>query len=228
MSIKFKPLLAIFICCIFVVSHISAQEDYNKHYIDVTSIEFLSDKRLEKQVDIANIDMHFLNAAIFYLTNIERVKASLSVLGFYDKLYRSASLHSEMMIKHDFFDHLNKKQRQWREPSERIFYFDDSYRAIAENIVENNLLDHEGSVLRYRTEYTSGGTLIYLDHKGALISYASYLSIAKRLVLQWMNSPPHRANILDERFNLLGCACEVDLEKVPVLIRCTQNFAGME
>jgi len=228
MSIKLKALLSIFILCVLRVSHICAQEHYNKYYTHVISTEFLSDKLLEKQVDVANIDMHFLNAAIFHLTNIERVKASLSVLGFYDKLYRSASLHSEMMIKHDFFDHLNKKQRQWREPSDRIFYFDDSYRAIAENIVENNLLDHEGSVLRYRTEFTSGGTLIYLDHKGELIRYASYLSIAKRLVLQWMNSPPHRANILDERFNLLGCACGVDLEKVPILIRCTQNFAGME
>lgn len=228
MSMKSKPLLLIFIHCILGVFHISAQEDYNKYYTHVISTEFLSDKRLETQVDIENIDLHFLNAAIFHLTNIERVKVHLPVFGFYNKLYRSASLHSEMMIKHDFFAHLNKKKRQWREPSDRIFYFEDSYHAIAENIVENNLLNHEGSVLRYRTEHTSDGSLIYLDHKGALISYASYLSIVQRLVLQWMNSPPHRANILDERFNLLGCACEVDLEKVPILIRCTQNFAGME
>ena len=228
MSIKFISLLSIFIGCVFGVSQIHAQDDYEKYYTSVISTEFLSDKRLETQVDITDADLNFLNATLFHLTNIERVKHGFSVLGFYEELYRSALLHSEMMIRHDFFDHLNKKQRQWREPSDRIFYFEDSYRAIAENIVENNLLDHQGSVLRYRTEYTSDGTLVYLDEQGTLIPYASYLSIAKRLVLQWMNSPPHRANILDERFNLLGCACAIDTQKIPVLIRCTQNFARME
>ena len=228
MIIKFKPSLSIFILYLFGVSHICAQEQYDKYYTNDISTEFLSDMHLEKQVDITGIDLHFLNAAVFHLTNVERTNAHLPVLGFYDNLYKSALLHSEMMIQYDFFDHLNKEQRQWREPSDRIFFFDDSYNAIAENIVENNLLDYEGSVLSYRTEYTSDGTLIYLDQKGAIIPYASYFSIAKKLLLQWMNSAPHRANILEERFNMLGCACAVDTQKIPILIRCTQNFATIE
>lgn len=228
MSMKFKSLLSIFILSIIGVSCIFAQEHYDKYYTNVVSTEFLSGACLEKQVDISDLEMHLLNATIFHLTNTERAKANLPVLGFYDKLYKSALLHSEMMINHDFFDHINQKQKKWREPSDRIFYFDDSYQAIAENIVENNLLDYEGTALNYRTEYDVDGTVIYFNSEGEHIEYATYLGVAKRLVLQWMNSAPHRANILDENFNLVACACAVDVEKVPVLIRCTQNFGKIE
>ena len=98
----------------------------------------------------------------------------------------------------------------------------------AENILENNLLEHEGEILKYRIVKNSDGTLLYLDLNGNEIKYGSYFYIAKRLVLQWMNSPPHRANILDNNLRLLGCSCAVDETKVPVMIRCTQNFGTIK
>jgi uncharacterized protein YkwD len=61
-----------------------------------------------------------------------------------------------------------------------------------------------------------------------VIENSTYMDLADRLVTQWMNSPPHRANILEKRFDLLACACEVDLDKTPILIRCTQNFGSFQ
>ena len=228
MLIKFKPSFSIFILCLIGVFNLRAQEAYEKYYISDVSADFLLDDNLNNRINLLNIDMHFLNAAVFHLTNIERSNADLPLFGFYDNLYKSAALHSESMIDYDYFDHVNRIQRKWRTPKDRILYFDSSYRSLAENILENNLLEHEGEILKYRTVKSSDGTLLYLDLNGNEIKYGSYFYIAKRLVLQWMNSPPHRANILDVNMRLLGCSCAIDETKVPVMIRCTQNFGTIK
>ena len=228
MLIKFKPSFSIFILCLFGVFNLCAQESYDKYYNSIISADFLSDNNLKNRIDLSDFDLHFLNAAVFHLTNIERSHEDLPLFGFYDNLYKSAALHSESMIEYDYFDHVNRIQKKWRTPKDRILYFDESYRSLAENILENNLLEHEGDVLKYRTVKNSDGTLCYLDLNGQEIKYGTYLFIAKRFVLQWMNSPPHRANILDVNMSLLGCSCAIDETKVPVMIRCTQNFGTIK
>ena len=228
MLIKFKPSFSIFILCFFGVFNLCAQEAYYKYYISDVSADFLLDDNLNNRIDLLNFDMHLLNAAVFHFTNIERSNANLSLFRFYDNLYKSAALHSESMIEYDYFDHVNRIQKKWRTPKDRILYFNSSYRSLAENILENNLLEHEGEILEYRTVNNSDGTLLYLDLNGNEIKYGSYFYIAKRLVLQWMNSPPHRANILDDNLRLLGCSCAIDETKVPVMIRCTQNFGTIK
>ena len=228
MLIKFKPSFSIFILCLFGVFNLCAQEAYDKYYNSVISADFLSDNNLKNRIDLSDFDLHFLNAAVFHLTNIERSHEDLPLFGFYGNLYKSAALHSESMIEYDYFDHVNRIQKKWRTPKDRILYFDESYRSLAENILENNLLEHEGDVLKYRTVKNSDGNLRYLDLNGQQIKYGTYLFIAKRLVLQWMNSPPHRANILYVNMSLLGCSCVIDETKVPVMIRCTQNFGTIK
>ena len=228
MLIKFKPSFSIFILCLFGVFNLCAQVAYDKYYKSVISADFLSDNNLKNRIDLSDFDLHFLNAAVFHLTNIERSHEDLPLFGFYDNLYKSAALHSESMIEYDYFDHVNRIQKKWQTPKDRILYFDESYRSLAENILENNLLEHEGDVLKYRTVKNLDGTLRYLDLNGQEIKYGTYLFIAKRLVLQWMNSPPHRANILDVNMSLLGCSCAINETKVPVMIRCTQNFGTIK
>ena len=228
MLIKFKPSFSIFILCLNGMFNLCAQETYDKYYISDIPADFLLDDNLNNTIDLLNFDMHFLNAAVFHLTNIERSNVDLPLFSFYDNLYKSSTLHSESMIEYDYFDHVNRIQKKWRTPKDRILYFDSSYRSLAENILENNLLEHEGEILKYRTVMNSDGTLLYLDLDGNEIKYGSYFYIAKRLVLQWMNSPPHRANILDDNMRLLGCSCAIDETKVPVMIRCTQNFGTIK
>ena len=228
MLFNFKPSFSTFILCLFGVFNLCAQEAYDKYYTRDDSADFLSDDNLKNRIDPLNFDMHFLNAAVFHLTNIERSNADLPLFGFYDNLYKSAALHSESMIEYDYFDHVNRIQKKWRTPKERIFYFDDSYSSLAENILENNLLEHEGEILKYRTVSNADGSVLYFDLNGKEIKYGSYFYIAKRIVFQWMNSSPHRANILADNLRLLGCSCAIDETKVPVMIRCTQNFGTIK
>ena len=124
---------------------------------------------------LLNFDMHFLNAAVFHLTNIERSNADLPLFGFYDNLYKSAALHSESMIEYDYFDHENRFQKKWHTPKDRILYFDSSYRFLAENILENNLLEHEGEILKYRTVTNADGTVLYFDLNGSFSNSIKYI-----------------------------------------------------
>ena len=89
MLIKFKPSFSIFILCLFGVFNLCAQEAYDKYYISDVSADFLLDDNLKNRIDLLNFDMHFLNAAVFHLTNIERSNADLPLFGFYDNLYKS-------------------------------------------------------------------------------------------------------------------------------------------
>ena len=72
MIIIFKPSFSIFILCLFGVCNLCAQEVYDKYYTSVISADFLSDDNLKNRIDLSDFDLHFLNAAVFHLTNVER------------------------------------------------------------------------------------------------------------------------------------------------------------
>jgi len=228
MSIENKSLFLIFISLFLGVSTICAQHQYDKYYTNVDAKAFLSDSLLDNSVEGASINIDLLNAAIFHLTNVERSHANLALFDFYGPLYLSASIHSESMIRYDFFDHINREERLWRSPSDRILYFESSYISLAENIVENNLLDYKGDLFSYRIDVDQNGDSIYFDVDGNEILYSTYKSLTNRLVKQWMNSRPHRENILNEGYRLLACSCAIDVKKKPIIIRCTQNFGSLE
>lgn len=228
MNIKFKPLFLIFMFQLVSAETNYAQQQYDKYYTNVDFTEFLSDTGIDKSVEGVALAIDLLNATIFHLTNVERSKAKLDLLDFYHPLCQSAQLHSESMIEFDFFNHINHKQKKWKTPADRIFYYDSSYIALSENIVENNLLDYKGDVLTYRISYNDNGEEVFVDSNDVEILYSTYRTLAERLVKQWMNSKPHRENILSESYELMGCGCAIDQDKRPIIIRCTQNFGKRE
>ncbi len=227
MMIKLHTLFLFFITTILTVSSLYAQYDYQDYYNKEISKDIKSHFRSNEKVNELHFDSLLLDALIFSLTNEERLSHNMSELNFYNSLYSSANLHSFLIIKHDFFNHINKKNKKWKTPSDRVFYFDDSYFTLAENILENNILAHQGDVLKYRIDYLEDSSIVYKDLNGQCIENLSYIDLAKRLVSQWMNSPPHRANILNDSFTHFACACSINIDRQPILIRCTQNFGGL-
>lgn len=226
MNTILKPLFSTIIL-LFTGATICSAQPYNKYYINTSTVNFLAEGILQESVNGKLINIHLLNAAIFHVTNIERSNSSLAKFEFNNNLYQSSQLHSNKMIKQEFFDHENKHEKKWREPKDRILFFEPNYTALGENILENNLLNYKGTVLNYRIKESENGELIYLDKKGEKIEFSTYIELANKLVQQWMNSKPHRENILNNSFSLLGCACAINPEKTPILIRCTQNFGRL-
>lgn len=226
MNSRFKTLFSTIIF-LFIGINFCNSQDYIKYYNEQSSNSFLNEIRLTESVNGEQINIELLNATIFHLTNIERRKNKLIELDFGAKLYLSAQLHSDKMIQLDFFSHTNKQERKWREPKDRILHFEQLYTALGENILENNLLNYKDKTLSYRIKELENGDQIYLNKKGEQIQYSTYLELANRLVQQWMNSEPHKKNILSNSYNLLACACAINPNKIPILIRCTQNFGRL-
>jgi len=115
---------------------------------------------------------------IFEKTNAIRTSRGLSELTQNDDMDQLAQLHSNNMVEHNFYDHVD---HQGKSPSQRADDLNFEWRRIAENIAQ--VPWHE-NVLK------CGNT-------------RSAESISECVVEGWRNSPGHYANMIGE-FDQLG------------------------
>ena len=164
-------------------------------YARFTPETFRQHPPAQRVLDRATLDYELLSAALHYATNAERTKKGLAPLAYSRGLRDAAFEHSRDMAVADFFSHDNPKDSAKRTPWQRMAAKGVAGGYRAENIAKN----------------TAAGS--------------TYLSVADALVKQWMNSPGHRANILNPKLTRLGCgahACRCP--KFHLL--ATQNFAS--
>ena len=115
---------------------------------------------------------------IFEKTNAIRTSRGLSELSQNDDMDQLAQLHSDNMVEHNFYSHVD---HQGKSPSQRADDLNFGWRRIAENIAQ--VPWHE-NVLK------CGNT-------------RSAESISECVVEGWRNSPGHYANMIGE-FDQLG------------------------
>ncbi len=171
-------------------------------YNNYTYESFSDFRSSDSIIDTENIDTELFCAAIFYATNKERVTEGLPAFEYYYNLECSAQLHANDMVTRFFYAHENPFEPQKKTPSDRMALFDITSGSRSENI----------AVIGVNPEDT-------------------YNSLAQRLLIMWMNSPGHRANILDQTLFLLGCgaAFYYDKENADLpCFKCVQNFCSMK
>jgi uncharacterized protein YkwD len=148
-----------------------------------------------------------LEAKIFILVNNERVNHGLKPLKTDSKLTLIARAHSLDMAKRDFTGHVNP---DGLDPTGRakkagykteIIYADRIRKGVGENIAEHQTGVEENGVVTYNLEDVS--------------------KVAPLLVTGWMNSPGHRANILNPDYTKVGTGASVSSDKK---VRVTQVF----
>ena len=169
-------------------------------YGDYTYETFRDFKTFESIVDTENFDTELFCAAIFYTTNIERINEGGTPFEYYYSLECSAQLHAFDMATRFFYSHENPHDPQKKNPADRMAIFGITSGYPGENIAV--------AIVR------PGDT---------------YSSLAKSLLVQWMNSPGHRANILAEEFEFLGCGAALycdSLDNNHPKVKCVQNFWG--
>ena len=226
MNINLKTLCLTFIW-LSSTSYISkAQEALNNSYTELNSGISLDDPLLKTTVDPTNFNFELINAALFHLSNRERTKKGKKPLLYYNDLEKAAKIHSTEMAKHHFFDHINPKNKKYKTPADRIFIFNSDYRTVGENIVANNLIKYTGETLEY-TISKRNGTTVYLNSEGKELEYTNYIDLALKLTSQWMNSVPHKKNILNSDYKLVGYYCVLEKTDLFTKIKCTQNFGSL-
>ncbi|KPQ18851.1 MAG: hypothetical protein HLUCCX10_04665 [Algoriphagus marincola HL-49] len=161
-------------------------------------------------LDPSDIDYPLLHAAVFYVSNEYRAKQGLPTFRYSYKIEKLAADHAHDMVKHDFYGH-QSKIRNKRNLRDRFQIVGLNPPLIAENISATAGIDYEYGKRIYPP--TSPGEYIYQGKKPESVPYHSYISYAKEIVQLWIDSPGHRANLLNPRLNQMATGCAIYPEK---------------
>lgn len=203
---------------------------HSDYYSGYNLDTFFSIVPLQQRIPKLFVKLDLLNAAIFWQTNRERLKHNLGLFQYHKKLEQMATLQSSQMREHNFFDHENKFDSRYRTLSDRLESVKDEnfngFMSYAENIADCPVIKANES---FTYSFKNGIVHLY-SMDGKEILPFTYSEMAKSVVDAWMNSPGHRANILNPTYCYLGCGC-VPYEKKSngysiTYFKLTQNFGG--
>jgi len=194
-------------------------------YQFISHKNFRSNPLFSRTIDFEDLDYSLMHAAIFFVTNETRVKNDRRPLAFALALERAAYHHSKYMVEQNFFSHENPFSNRRNTTDQRAKLAGISNPFIAENIATHFGIRYKPGTPVFRID-TEQGTFSY-SPDGPLIPHHTYLSFAEAIVAQWMNSPPHRANILAQDALQLGCGVyfyhDKNFYNMPTF-KATQNF----
>ena len=163
-------------------------------YEKYNHLNFSKLEEINQTINLDKIDYPLLHAVIFFLTNKERAKRKKEILSWNKNLEIAAFNHSKMMAELKFFSHSSKIKKR-KEPEDRAKIAGITNPFIAENIA-----------------------------KTPVNSKDTYLSLSKKIVSQWINSPGHKSNILNKEALELGVGVFIIKESEVNYVYATQNF----
>lgn len=204
------------------------KKDYYSYNID----SFFAIAALHQQISNLFVDIELLNASIFWVTNKERIKYNLPQFNYHKKLKEMATIQSEQMRIHNFFAHENPFDAKYRTLNDRLNAVKDEcfygFNCYAENIADVPIIEANVQLIIE----TRHGVAHFFKINGTEIIPYTYLEYANTVVNAWMNSPGHRANILNRDYIHLGCGCakydKTDSSCSILNFKLTQNFGGKE
>lgn len=168
-----------------------------------------------EKIDARNVDYSLLQAAIFFYTNQFRASKRLQPVAFQPNLGNAAAFHTHEMGEKRFYDHINKKDRDNRTAMDRARNYGYSGGAIGENIALEFLLNYKAEAYYWHENTPNGICYYYTNDNGARKGYVpahTYLSLGKSIVQAWINSPGHRANMMNKEFKYLGVGVYLEPE----------------
>lgn len=189
----------------------NAQDWTSESYRNYDETTFYRIEALYEAIDFNEINFPLLQAAIFYLTNEERKKAKLQPFEFKSEIETVASGHAQDMVKYGFYSHTSKIRIK-RTVLDRFHLEGLNPEFFGENICSTYGLQYQ-SGRKVNPPYPSGEFTYAFTSKREVIPPHTYLTFAKSVVKLWMDSPGHRQNILNPKFQMLGCGARVYREK---------------
>jgi len=172
-------------------------------YGEVTPAEFAKRDDVQQPIDPQNFNAKLLSAAIFHRTNAVRVQHDLPALTYSAKAAVAAQKHSEAMATGGYLSHETPNKKKNLSPYERLQNQGLMPQFTAENIAYNFLLRYQ-SGKPFFTREKNGKTLYSYAPDGKALQPHTYGSFAADIVQQWMDSPPHRKNLVSAEPTQLG------------------------
>ncbi|PQO23039.1 hypothetical protein C2I36_10065 [Rhodobacteraceae bacterium WD3A24] len=147
----------------------------------------------------ADHDARLLDAAVLAEANYHRCRAGLAPLRPAAGLAGVARRHSRWMARVQRMSHRSRLQGL-ATLRQRLDASGLSIRRGAENIA----LAYRFRLAGQRLRRSEPARCVFVDTSGQRLSPHSYASLARRIAADWMNSPDHRANMLDPRLTRAG------------------------
>lgn len=160
----------------------------------------------------AGLNVTAIARTVHRFVNEERQQRGLQPLAYDTELERIARYHSEDMATNRYFAHVSPDDETMNDRYERFDYEcrvstgENSYLTGAENIAYT---------YAYQSVNTDRGIVSYDGNETA---------IASGIVRGWMNSPPHRKNILRSEWNNEGIGIYIHDGENGTRVYATQNF----
>ena len=180
-------------------------------------------KRHTQPINVKSPDQSAFHEAVLHYVNLERCRNGRVPFASDGRLAKMAAGHSDGMARTRTFSH-KVPRSGYTTMKERLSRAGVKWRAAAENIAKNFVYSINGKPISTKT---GGKCVFYYAGSGKQVPKHSYASLAQAAVAQWMNSPGHRKNIMDRRFNRTGAGLAVDTKSATCgEVYLTQNFAN--
>lgn len=155
-------------------------------------------------ISLDSFDAARLSDAIFRETNQVRRQLGLRPFTRLNQLDRAADIQASSNALGGAAIHGNLIH-EWATPFDRVVNVGLRPNIVSENAAMLPLLDFDVSKGYYERK-TPEGTVIVAAQTGRVAHAHTYASFAQAIVRAWMNSPEHRANIVNPRLRVLGCS----------------------
>ncbi len=190
---------------------------------DIPAGDFWRQPALDERINSAEFNRELMARAIFHETNRVREKLGLRPFEAFPKLDDAADLEAALGKVSQPPSHTNPFPMIGT-PLQRVQYVGLKPRAVAENIALLTIYDIDpnigvGSTVRDgRRQWVNSGTL-------AELKPATYRGFAAAVVEAWMESPDHRANLVNPALRYLGCSVQPTTSLMGVAgLFCVQVF----
>jgi uncharacterized protein YkwD len=194
----------------------------------VPDIYQLPEEEVEEFEDLStvvgpdSIDMELLEWAVFVETNNERERLGLSPFAFEPKLRKVAQLHSREMIELSYFEHVSPVEKN-KTVKQRVARGGIRSGVAGENLAIHPMKRTQDIVFTIADPQEQSAKLKWRN-KGSKYTYREF---AAELVNRWMQSPPHRNNIVNRSFRYLGVGAEQTKIENTDVFYVTQNFTTL-
>lgn len=165
-------------------------------YEEHTIVSFYKLDAIRQSVNPDSIDMHLLNACLFFACNKLRAMYKLPPYKMEENLKCAASIHSYQMAQHHFFDHTNTFEPSLKTPEDRLKICGIQYSYDGENC-------HR----------------VYISEKEV-----TYIELAQQVIESLFDSPPHRSNMLNKGFKYGACGIAIEKTGNDIYLLVTQDF----
>ena len=181
------------------------------------------ERRFKLSIDFEKPDYQVLNDAIFLATNEARKFESQRPVQRNQKLEQAASSYAKRQAKGNFLAHIDPTGGP-KTPDDRVRVFKGKNPYVSENLATTAGYPIDSG----EPVYVDEANRLSREPDGPKIARHTYLSFAREVVQQWLDSPGHRKNLLSPDALELGCGTYIFFQnKIPSFVS-VQNFQSFE